>query len=104
MTHVLIKLTTILISYLNLRLTGVNGDVHPNEAHEQMESSHMTGSAAQLQRQNMAASARNENPKNDGNSRHIVRIDAFHQNQGFDSNTGSPSACFPTLPHNAPAR
>lgn len=83
---------------------GVNGDVHPNEAHEQMESSHMTGSAAQLQRQNMAASARNENPKNDGNSRHIVRIDAFHQNQGFDSNTGSPSACFPTLPHNAPAR
>uniref|UniRef100_A0A453EI78 Uncharacterized protein n=1 Tax=Aegilops tauschii subsp. strangulata TaxID=200361 RepID=A0A453EI78_AEGTS len=28
---------------------GVNGDVHPNEAHEQMESSHMTGSAAQLQ-------------------------------------------------------
>ena len=52
----------------------------------------------------MAASARNENPKNDGNSRHIVRIDAFHQNQGFDSNTGSPSACFPTLPHNAPAR
>lgn len=63
----------------------------------------------------MAASARNENPtscvalpgvpgKNDGNSRHIVRIDAFHQNQGFDSNTGSPSACFPTFPHNAPAR
>ncbi|XP_044975519.1 casein kinase 1-like protein 3 isoform X2 [Hordeum vulgare subsp. vulgare] len=94
--------------------TGVNGDVHPNEAHEQMESSHMTGSAAQLQGQNMAASARNENPmcvalpgvpgKNDGNSKHIVRIDAFHENQGFDSNTGSPSACFRTFPHNAPAR
>ncbi|KAM3329536.1 hypothetical protein ACQJBY_026532 [Aegilops geniculata] len=88
---------------------GVNGDVHPNEAHEQMESSHMTGLFLdiideRIRRQNMAASARNENPKNDGNSRHIVRIDAFHQNQGFDSNTGSPSACFPTLPHNAPAR
>lgn len=89
--------------------------VHPNESHEQMGQSHMTGLAAKLQGQNMAASAREAPPtssitppvvqgRNDGNSRHIVRFDAFRQNQGFFSNTGSSSACFPTFPHNAPAK
>jgi hypothetical protein len=63
----------------------------------------------------MAASAREALPtssitppavqgRNDGNSRHILRFDAFRQNQGFFSNTGSSSACFPTFPHNAPAK
>jgi hypothetical protein len=42
--------------------------------------------------------------RNDGNSRHIVRFDAFQQNQGFVSKTGSSSACFPTFPHNAPVK
>nr|XP_051223925.1 casein kinase 1-like protein 3 isoform X3 [Lolium perenne] len=67
------------------------------------------------QGQNMAASAREAPPissitppvvqgRNDGNSRNIVRFDAFRQNQGFFSNTGSSSACFPTFPHNAPAK
>ncbi|KAM0913635.1 hypothetical protein ACQ4PT_012057 [Festuca glaucescens] len=89
--------------------------VHPNESHEQMGQSHMTGLAAKLQGKNMSASAREAHPtssiappvvqgRNDGNSRNIVRFDAFRQNQGFFSNTGSSSACFPTFPHNAPAK